>query len=72
MATESKEQYASQLLWQLVWLPGSCINDGLIIRFTAGELLAAFCRSALQARIAAESRSYSKNFCNDRVNPTVA
>ena len=40
----------------------------LFLEFTAGELLTPFCRSAFQARIAAESRSYGKNFCNDRVN----
>ena len=40
----------------------------LFLEFTAGELLVRSCRSALQARIAAESRSYSKIFCNDRVN----
>jgi len=34
----------------------------LSIKFTAGELLVRFCRSALQARIAAESRLYSKIF----------
>jgi hypothetical protein len=45
----------------------------LFPEFTAGELLVRSCRStpvgtsALQARIAAESRSYSKIFCNDRV-----
>jgi hypothetical protein len=39
----------------------------LFLEFTSGELLVSFCRSALQARIAAESRSYSKRFCNDRV-----
>jgi hypothetical protein len=39
----------------------------LFLEFTSGELLVSFCRSALQARIAAESRSYSKTFCNDRV-----
>ena len=39
----------------------------LFLEFTAGELLTPFCRSAFQARIAAESRSYGKNFCNDRV-----
>jgi hypothetical protein len=38
----------------------------LFLEFTAGELLVRSCRSALQARIAAESRSYSKYFCNDR------
>jgi hypothetical protein len=37
------------------------------LEFTAGELPVSFCRSALQARIVAESRSYSKTFCNDRV-----
>jgi hypothetical protein len=47
--------------------------------FTAGDLLVPFCRStlkginspvgtsALQARIAAENHSYSKNFCKNRV-----
>ena len=40
----------------------------LFPEFTAGELLLRSCRSALQARIAAESRSYSKIFCNDRVD----
>jgi hypothetical protein len=46
----------------------------LFPEFTAGEILIRFCRStpvgtsALQARIAAESRSCSKYFCNDRVN----
>ena len=40
----------------------------LFPEFTAGELLVRSCRSALQARIAAESRSYSKIFCNDQVN----
>jgi hypothetical protein len=40
----------------------------LFLEFTAGELLTPFCRSAFQARIAAESRSYGKNFCNDRLN----
>jgi hypothetical protein len=40
----------------------------LFLEFTAGELLTPFCRSAFQARIAAESRSYGKNFCNDRDN----
>jgi hypothetical protein len=39
----------------------------LFPEFTAGEILVRFCRSALQARIAAESRACSKNFCNDRV-----
>jgi hypothetical protein len=51
----------------------------LFLEITAGELLIAFCRSILkgintpvgtsasQARIAAASRSYSKNFCNDRL-----
>ena len=34
----------------------------LFPEFTAGELLLRSCRSALQARIAAESRSYSKSF----------
>ena len=43
----------------------------LFLEFTAGELLAPFCRSAFQARIAAESRSYGKNFCNDRVYTVV-
>jgi hypothetical protein len=43
----------------------------LFLEFTAGELLAPFCRSAFQARIAAESRSYGKNFCNDRVYSAV-
>jgi hypothetical protein len=42
----------------------------LFLEFTAGELLTPFCRSAFQARIAAESRSYGKNFCNDRVYST--
>jgi hypothetical protein len=41
----------------------------LFLEFTSGELLVSFCRSALQARIAAESRSYSKTFCNDRGFP---
>ena len=46
----------------------------LFLEFTAGELLVRSCRStpvgtsALQARIAAESRSCSKKFCNDQVN----
>ena len=40
----------------------------LFLEFTAGEILVRSCRSALQARIAAESRSYCKIFCNDRVN----
>jgi hypothetical protein len=44
----------------------------LFLEFTAGELLTPFCRSAFQARIAAESRSYGKNFCNDRVNKSLA
>ena len=39
----------------------------LFLEFTAGEILVRSCRSALQARIAAESRSYYKIFCNDRV-----
>ena len=39
----------------------------LVLDITAVELLVRSCRSALQVRIAAESRSYSKNFCNDRV-----
>ena len=39
----------------------------LFLEFTAGEFLVRSCRSALQARIAAESRSYCKIFCNDRV-----
>ena len=39
----------------------------LFPEFTAGELLVRFCRSTWQARIAAESRSYSRKFCNDRV-----
>jgi hypothetical protein len=45
----------------------------LFPEFTAGELLVRSCRStpvgtsALQERIAAASRSYSKIFCNDRV-----
>jgi len=34
----------------------------------AGELLVRSCKIALQARIAAESRSYSKIIYNDRVN----
>ena len=40
----------------------------LFQEFTAGEFLVRSCRRALQARIAAESRSYSKIFCNDRVS----
>jgi hypothetical protein len=43
----------------------------LFLEFTAGELLTPFCRSAFQARIAAESRSYGKNFCNDRVHSSL-
>ena len=40
----------------------------LFPEFTAGELLLRSCRSALQARIAAQSRSYRKIIYNDRVN----
>jgi hypothetical protein len=39
----------------------------LFPEITAGELLVRSCRSALQARIAAESRSCSKNICTDKV-----
>ena len=40
----------------------------LFLEFTAGELLVRSCRSALQAPLTAESRSYSKIFCNEQVN----
>ena len=40
----------------------------LFQKFTAGEFPVRSCRSALQARITAESRSYSKMFSNDWVN----
>jgi hypothetical protein len=43
------------------------------LKFTAGELLVPFCRSTLkginglQPRFAPARRSYSKDFCNDRI-----
>jgi hypothetical protein len=51
----------------------SCVLDTetdylvLFLEFSAGELPVPLCRSALQAPIAAESHSCSKNSCDDRV-----